>query len=64
MVAVVDDSTARAFAEAGFELFAGRRSTPGPTSETSLATAYVCRDFVCRLPVTDVASLDRELAQA
>ncbi|MDY0890364.1 thioredoxin domain-containing protein [Frigoribacterium sp. CFBP9030] len=64
VVAVVDDSSARAFAEAGFELFAGRRSTPGPTSETSLATAYVCRDFVCRLPVTDVASLDRELAQA
>ena len=64
VVAVVDDSSARAFAEAGFELFAGRRSTPGPASERLLATAYVCRDFVCRLPVTDVASLDRELAQA
>ncbi|MGA7361887.1 MAG: hypothetical protein WBZ07_02890, partial [Candidatus Dormiibacterota bacterium] len=24
-------------------------------------TAYVCRDFACRLPVNDPAALDREL---
>ena len=48
----VDDRTAAAFADAGFELLEGRASTRGA------ATAYVCRDFVCRLPVTDPADLD------
>ena len=28
------------------------------------ATAYVCRDFVCRLPVTDPDALRAELAAA
>jgi uncharacterized protein YyaL (SSP411 family) len=28
------------------------------------ATAYVCRDFTCRAPVTDAAGLDRELQDA
>jgi uncharacterized protein YyaL (SSP411 family) len=35
----------------GFELFEGRVTRDG------LPTAYLCRDFVCRLPVTDAAAL-------
>jgi uncharacterized protein YyaL (SSP411 family) len=52
LVASVTWSQARAFADAGFELFAGRAPVDG------LPTAYLCRDFVCRLPVTDPAGLD------
>ncbi|MDH6180245.1 uncharacterized protein YyaL (SSP411 family) [Microbacteriaceae bacterium SG_E_30_P1] len=39
------------FTSAGFELFAGRTTTPGAT------TTYDCEDFVCQLPVVtpDVA---------
>ena len=44
---VVTPDQSRAFAEAGFELFEGR------TDEA----AYVCEDFVCRLPVTTVDEL-------
>jgi uncharacterized protein YyaL (SSP411 family) len=44
---VVTPDQSRAFAEAGFELFEGR------TAEA----AYVCEDFVCRLPVTTVSEL-------
>jgi uncharacterized protein YyaL (SSP411 family) len=51
VVASVSDEQARAFAQAGFELFAER------TSRDGLPTAYLCRDFVCRLPVTDPAEL-------
>ena len=51
VTAVVDDATAAGFAAAGFELFAGRTTIDGR------ATAYVCRDFVCRLPITDPAEL-------
>ncbi|MGG7465568.1 thioredoxin domain-containing protein [Plantibacter sp. YIM 135347] len=51
VVAVVTEVQAAAWAEAGFELLAGR------TSRDGLATAYVCRDFVCRLPTTEVAAL-------
>lgn len=47
----LDDDAAEGFAAAGFELLEGRRSTAGTP------TAYVCRDFVCRLPVTDPAAL-------
>jgi uncharacterized protein YyaL (SSP411 family) len=55
VVASVTAEQARAFADAGFELFAGR------SSRDDLPTAYLCRDFVCRLPVTDPAAL-REAA--
>ncbi|CAN5234350.1 thioredoxin domain-containing protein [soil metagenome] len=48
---VVTADQSRAFAEAGFELFEGR------TAEA----AYVCEDFVCRLPVTTVSELERLL---
>ncbi len=50
VTAVVDDGTAAAFAAAGFELFADRSSLGG-------GAAYVCEDFVCRLPVTEPAAL-------
>jgi uncharacterized protein YyaL (SSP411 family) len=65
VAAVVDDDGAEAFAEAGFELFDGRRASrsPGPDQRPT-ATAYVCRDSVCRLPVTDAESFARELATA
>ena len=51
VTALVTDSQARAFVEAGFELFAGR------TSRDGLPAAYLCSDFVCRLPVTDADAL-------
>jgi uncharacterized protein YyaL (SSP411 family) len=51
VVAVVTDAAASALADAGFALFEGRTTIDGET------TAYVCRDFVCRLPVTDAAAL-------
>jgi uncharacterized protein YyaL (SSP411 family) len=51
VTAVLDDATAARFAADGFELFEGRGSIGGR------AAAYVCRDFVCRLPVTDPADL-------
>jgi uncharacterized protein YyaL (SSP411 family) len=50
VVASVRAEQARAFADAGFELFAER------PSRDDLPTAYLCRDFVCRLPVTDPAA--------
>ena len=51
IVAVVSARQATEFAAAGFELFEGRTSRDGES------TAYLCRDFVCALPVTDAASL-------
>ena len=48
---VVTSAQARAFAAEGFELFADRTTSGGR------ATAYVCEDFVCRVPVSDAASL-------
>jgi hypothetical protein len=48
---VVTSAQAHAFAAAGFELYAGRTTSDGR------ATAYLCEDFVCRLPVTDAAAL-------
>jgi uncharacterized protein YyaL (SSP411 family) len=51
LVAVVTERQAEAFAAAGFELFAERRSREGRP------TAYLCHDFVCRLPTTDAAAL-------
>jgi uncharacterized protein YyaL (SSP411 family) len=46
VTAVVGEGTAAGFAAAGFELFEGR------TAQGGRPTAYACRDFVCRLPVT------------
>ena len=51
VTAIVSPHAARAFADAGFELFAERGLVGGA------AAAYLCHDFVCRLPVTDPAGL-------
>ncbi|HSP53175.1 MAG TPA: thioredoxin domain-containing protein, partial [Cryobacterium sp.] len=51
LVASVTQSQAQAFADAGFELFRDRVTREGRP------TAYLCRDFVCRLPVTDPSDL-------
>ncbi|MFP3465986.1 thioredoxin domain-containing protein [Leifsonia sp. SIMBA_070] len=47
LVALATERQAAEFAAAGFELFAAR------TVRDEKPTAYLCRDFVCRLPVTD-----------
>lgn len=47
VVMVVTEAQARAWADAGFSLFAGKERLGG------VATAYDCRDFTCRLPVTE-----------
>lgn len=47
VVSSVTESQAREFAAAGFDVFAGRTAAAGRP------TGYLCRDFVCRLPVTD-----------
>ncbi|MGV8912723.1 MAG: thioredoxin domain-containing protein [Rhodoglobus sp.] len=47
----VSQAQADAFAASGFELFAARTAADGK------ATAYLCEEFVCRLPLTDVAAL-------
>jgi uncharacterized protein YyaL (SSP411 family) len=54
VVAVVTASQAAAFAAAGFELFAAKELRGGAS------TAYDCRAFACRLPVTDPADLAAE----
>ncbi|MCH6230272.1 DUF255 domain-containing protein [Microbacterium sp. CFH 31415] len=51
VVTVVAPGQADAFASAGFSLFEGKVAQGG------VATAYDCRDFACRLPVTDPADL-------
>ena len=51
VVAIVTPEQARAFAAPGFELFEGREPHEG------LATAYLCEDFVCRIPVTVASAL-------
>ncbi|HOY82559.1 MAG TPA: DUF255 domain-containing protein [Rhodoglobus sp.] len=48
---VVSRAQAAEWTAQRFELLEGRSSVPG------VATAYLCEDFVCRLPVTDDAEL-------
>ncbi|MRG60846.1 DUF255 domain-containing protein [Agromyces sp. CFH 90414] len=50
---VVTDGQARAFADAGFELFEAR------TSRGGRAMAYRCEAFVCALPVADARALEK-----
>lgn len=49
VVAVVTCEQATTFADAGFALFEGKDATDG--------VAYDCRDFVCRLPVSDADAI-------
>ena len=51
VVSIVSPEQALTWAEAGFELFAEKGQRDGRP------TAYDCRDFACRLPVTDAADL-------
>lgn len=51
VIAVVTPAQARAFADAGFNLFEGTAAT--------VERAFDCRAFVCRLPVGDPADLPR-----
>lgn len=53
LTASVTVGQAQQFAKEGFELFEGRDVHAGAP------TAYLCRDFVCRLPVTDPHDLER-----
>jgi len=55
VAAIVSGDGAKQFAAEGFELFEGR----APLQDTS--TAYVCDDFVCRLPVSSADDLARLL---
>ena len=55
---VVTEAQAREFAETGFGLLEGRSALRG------LSTAYLCRDFVCRLPLTEPAELRQALLRA
>ncbi|MDI2099548.1 thioredoxin domain-containing protein [Ruicaihuangia caeni] len=54
---VVTEEQARAFEAAGFELFAAKSLIDG------VPAAYLCREFVCRLPVTGTAELTAQLAE-
>ncbi|MFB2582284.1 thioredoxin domain-containing protein [Herbiconiux sp. P15] len=51
LVARAGETEARLLAEAGFELFAER------TARGSRPTAYLCLDFVCRIPTTTARDL-------
>ena len=51
VVAIVTAAQARAWSAAGFALFDEK------TQRDGRATAYDCRDFACRLPVTDPGEL-------
>jgi uncharacterized protein YyaL (SSP411 family) len=51
LVAVATEQEARMLADTGFELFADRVARDGHP------TAYLCHDFVCRLPVTSASAL-------
>ncbi|HET8927097.1 MAG TPA: DUF255 domain-containing protein [Microbacterium sp.] len=53
VTAVVTPAQAQRFADAGFSLFEAKTALDG------LPTAYDCRDFACRLPVTEPAGLQR-----
>ncbi|AWB89833.1 thioredoxin domain-containing protein [Salinibacterium hongtaonis] len=51
VTAILTESQARTLAAAGFELFEAKSAIEG------VPTAYLCRDFVCRLPVVSAEAL-------
>jgi len=55
VVAVVTQEQCRAFAEAGFELFADR--------DSAVPAAYVCHDRVCDLPARTATALEATLSR-
>ncbi|KJC65807.1 thioredoxin domain-containing protein [Agreia bicolorata] len=55
LTVVVTETQAREWAEAGFGLLAGRAASNGRS------TAYLCTDFVCRLPLTEPVDLELAL---
>ncbi|ROQ38596.1 hypothetical protein EDF46_2236 [Frondihabitans sp. PhB188] len=57
VVGVVTPAQSARWAAAGFDLFESRDARPGADE-----TAYLCRDFVCALPVTTAAALAADLA--
>ncbi|MHC5797420.1 thioredoxin domain-containing protein [Lacisediminihabitans sp. FW035] len=54
ITAIATPAQSAEFARAGFELFAGRQRE----------AAYLCRDFVCRLPIDDARDLAAALGQS
>ena len=58
LAVVVTPAQSRAFAAEGFELFEARGDTNGQP------TAYLCENFACRLPVTDLSALVSLLSSA
>jgi uncharacterized protein YyaL (SSP411 family) len=55
IVVTVTREQAEAFVRDGFDVFAGREL--GPTGET----AWLCHDFVCAMPATDLVTWDAQL---
>jgi uncharacterized protein YyaL (SSP411 family) len=55
LTVLVTEPQARGWAEAGFELLEGRTALSGRSA------AYLCTDFVCRLPVTEAQDLSLAL---
>jgi len=60
---VLTDAAAASFAAVGFELFQARTAQPDPATGEPAATAYLCREFVCRLPLTDPSGLASALKE-
>ncbi len=54
--ALLDDEASRTFFAAQADFYRDLKTTEGKT------TAYVCRDFVCRLPTTDMEEFRQEIA--
>ncbi|WEG09992.1 DUF255 domain-containing protein [Microbacterium horticulturae] len=63
VTALVTPAQSLLLADAGFTLFDGKTGTPladsAASADSTVPTVYDCRDFSCRLPVTDVEALGR-----